>query len=163
MKKSVKIVSLLLCLAALLSLAACGGKGPRSDVPALDIAENIVKAIDLHPDDMMTLEESYIKGRMELDLSGCDEYDVRLNKFSTSVDEFGVFKAKDEAAAKALGEQVQTYLDNRLATWMDEYMPEEKPKVENAQVKVEGVYVCYTILSDSASKAAFSTLEDAIG
>ena len=162
MKHIKGIVSLLVILATVCALCACGGKELRTDVPASDVAESAAAAIG-SADSMMTLEESYIAGRMELDLSLCEDYDVRLNKISTSVDEFGVFRAKDEAAAKSLAAGVQAYLDMRLATWMDEYMPDEKPKVENAQVKTAGVYVMYTILGDSAQKKAFSALDEAIG
>ena len=161
MKKWTKIIAVILCLAAFASLAACGGKELRTDVPAPDIAEKVAKAID-KPQGLTTVDENYVAGRLQVDLSKCSEYVVRINSFGTDVDEFGVFKAKDEEAAKAVAAQVQAYLDNRLATWMDEYMPEEKPKVENAEVKVSGVYVLYGILSDSARKAAFSALDEAI-
>ena len=51
-------------------------------------------------------------------------------------------------------------LDLRLQSWMDEYMPEEKPKVENAQVRTFGPYVIYTILSESDSKLAIDTASE---
>ena len=50
----------------------------------------------------------------------------------------------------------QAYEDNRV--WYDSYMPEETPKLRDAEVKVFGNYVVYAIYS-SADKA---TLFDAV-
>ena len=83
---------------------------------------------------------------------------MRLNV----VDEYGVFRAKDADAAKELEKQAKDYLANRLETWMDEYMPEEKPKVENAECRVFGNYVVYAILSDANRSAAFKAVEAAL-
>ena len=83
---------------------------------------------------------------------------MRLNV----VDEYGVFKARDAENAKALKAEVEAYLKNRLETWMDEYMPEEKPKVENAECRVFGNYVTYAILSESDRAAAFKAIDAAL-
>ena len=45
---------------------------------------------------------------------------------------------------------------------MDEYMPEEKPKLENAEVKTVGNYVMYAILSDDGKKSAFGAFEKSL-
>lgn len=159
MKNAVKLVSLLLCLTALLSLCACGGGKIRTDVKPVDIADAIVGEMGI-ADAMTSLDENYITGRMDIDLSNCAEYDVRLSTASINVNEFGVFKAKDVDHVEALDADVQAYLAMRLETWMDEYLPEEKPKVENAQVRTFGPYVIYTILSESDSKLAIDTASE---
>ena len=41
-------------------------------------------------------------------------------------------------------------------------MPEEKPKLESAEVHVKGDYVMYCILSDKDKTAAFKAFEDAL-
>ncbi len=159
MKNIVKFVALVLCMTALLALCACGGEKINTDVAPADISENIVKALGA-VDAMTALDESYITGRMDIDLSNCAEYDVRLSTASINVNEFGVFKAKDVDHVEALDADVQAYLAMRLETWMDEYLPEEKPKVENAQVRTFGPYVIYTILSESDSTLAFNTASE---
>lgn len=146
-------LSTLLCL-----LAACGGA--KDDVPVADIVSAVDTAVGT--DSLVQVDENYVNGRLKVDVSGCAEYAVKINSMGTNVDEYGLFKAKDEDAAKALAEDVQAYLDERLATWMDEYMPEEKPKVEKAEVKTVGVYVMYTILSDKGAAAAFKALDEAV-
>lgn len=37
---------------------------------------------------------------------------------------------------------------------MDEYLPQEKPKLDSAEVWVEGNYVMYAILGDAEREAA---------
>lgn len=160
MKRNTKRISLLLAACALLTLlAACGGGG-RDDVPVADI----VTAVDAALSDssgMLAVEESYVQGRLQVDTANCQEYAVKLNS-STNINEYGVFKAKDEDAAKTVAAEVEAYLSDRLSTWMDEYMPDEKPKLEAAEIKTQGVYVLYAILSDSDKTAAFSAFTNAI-
>lgn len=159
MKNIVKFVALVLCMTALLALCACDGEKINTEVAPADIANAIVNEMG-SADAMTALDESYITGRMEIDLSNCAEYDVRLSTASINVNEFGVFKAKDVDHVEALDADVQAYLAMRLETWMDEYLPEEKPKVENAQVRTFGPYVIYTILSESDSKIAIDTMSE---
>ena len=158
MKKTARALALLLALAAFACLlCACGGgKGVRNDVPVEDVAAAVDKAIG--GEKYSTVDEAYINGRLHVDLTKCDGYVVRLNV----VDEYGVFRAKDADAAKELEKQAKDYLASRLETWMDEYMPEEKPKVENAECRVFGNYVVYAILSDANRSAAFKAVEAAL-
>ena len=158
MKKTTRALALLLALAAFgCLLCACGGgKSVRSDVPAEDLAAAVDKAIG--GEKYSTVDASYINGRLGIDLTKCAGYVVRLNV----VDEYGVFQAKDADGVKALEKEVQDYLANRLETWMDEYMPEEKPKVENAECRVFGNYVVYAILSDANRAAAFKAVDAAL-
>lgn len=157
--KNMRRISALLAICLTLCLfAACGGV--KDDVPVAEIVAAVDSAVGA--ENLVAVEENYIRGRLKLDVSGCDEYSVKINSMGTNVDEYGLFKAKDEKEAAALAADVQSYLDERLSTWMDEYMPEEKPKVENATVKTQGVYVMYTILSDKGAAAAFKTLDEAV-
>ena len=43
---------------------------------------------------------------------------------------------------------------------MPEYLPEEYPKLKNAEIKSAGLYVMYAVLSDSEKEAAFKELEN---
>ena len=54
------------------------------------------------------------------------------------------------------------YLQLRADSWMDEYMPEEKPKLTAAEVKTSGNYVMYCILSDTDKSAAFGAFESSL-
>lgn len=106
------------------------------------------------------MTEGYISGIMNCDLTKVAEYVVCVDASGTTVDEFGIFKA-----AEASGDEVEAmlteYLKTRVDTWMDEYMPEQKPKVENAQVKNIGDYYFYAILDDVEKEAFLGKIEEA--
>ena len=99
---------------------------------------------------------------MKIDASSFEEFTVRINAFGANIDEYGIFKAADSSQAKEIKAAVEAYLKLRLDTWMDEYMPEEKPKLTSAEVKTKGNYIMYCILSDSDKAAAFSAFESSL-
>lgn len=163
-KSSKSISALALALAALCMLCACGSGGTddvlRNDVPSADISAAIDDAIS--SEGLITVEESYIAGRMQIDTAKLADYVVRITSIGTAIDEYGVFRALDEASAREIAAQVQGYLDRYLESWMDEYRPEEKPKLLAAEVHTKGVYVIYTIMSDDNSAAALAALDSLI-
>jgi hypothetical protein len=152
---------LLLVMSALfaLSAASCGSSEPsyKDDVPASDIAAQIMAVKDGWNFAEMT--DSYIAGAMQFDLEGCAEYNVEINALGTSADEFGVFKASDASTVSEIEKRVDEYFKFRLDNWMDEYMPEEKPKLEKAARKTYGLYVVYAILDDATRADAFDAVE----
>lgn len=109
---------------------------------------------------LVEMTEEYVKNVMKLDISKVSEYSVYVDASGKGVDEYGVFKA-NAGEGEEVQKMIQDYLDIRLDTWMDEYMPEEKPKVKNAEIKNIGDYYIYAILSDSEREAVFSAFEDA--
>ncbi|MGN1003020.1 MAG: DUF4358 domain-containing protein, partial [Oscillospiraceae bacterium] len=90
------------------------------------------------------------------------EYAMLINAYGVNIDEFGIFKAGENMSAADIKAVVDSYLQLRLDSWMDEYMPEEKPKLTSAEVKVVGNYVMYCILSDGDKTTAFAVFEDAL-
>lgn len=162
-----KAAALLLALAAVLSLAACGGKQEskveyRDDLTTEQIAESIIALRDdWEFVDIAPLYENYAK-MAGISLEDVGEYTVRFNAAGTTADEFGILKAKDPEKAAAIAELGETYLKFRLEIWMDEYMPEEKPKLENAKVKVCGQYVIYAIFDDETRQQVFDAFENTL-
>ena len=63
-------------------------------------------------------------------------------------------------AAESWYEITDGVLTLRLDTWMEEYMPEEKPKLQSATVKVMGRYVVYCILSEDAKTDVFGAVDN---
>ena len=110
---------------------------------------------------LVEMTEGYVIGVMNFDLTKVSEYVVCVDASGTTVDEFGIFKANAET-----GEEVETmlteYLEMRIDTWMDEYMPEEKPKVENAKIINNGDYYIYAILGDSEKEQFLGKFEEAV-
>jgi hypothetical protein len=141
-------------LSALL-LASCSSKNTnvRDDVAVSDIAA----AVDtrLEAENFASMNESYLKGAMKLDTSLFKEYEVKINAFGANIDEYGIFKAADNTGIKDVEKAVRDYLQMRLDTWMEEYMPEEKPKLEAAETVTMGSYVMYAILSEENKANVF--------
>jgi len=157
MKKTLRISALILVLAMLLcALAGCGSESTKN-VPAADITAAVADKIG-KTGAMTAAQDNWIKGYMKVDVASFGDYSVMVNAIGANVDEFGVFKAGDMKVSE-MESTVKAYLDLRLQSWMDEYMPEEKYKVEDAEYKVVGDYVMYCILSGDDAKAAFETFE----
>ncbi len=158
MKKMNKVFALVLAAVILCcSLCACGSDTTKN-VPAADITAAVADKLG-KTDAMSAANENWIKGYMKVDVASFGDYSVMVNSVGANVDEFGVFKAGENMSAKDIETSVQAYLDLRLQSWMDEYMPEEKYKVEDAEYKVVGDYVMYCILSAEDASTAFSTFE----
>lgn len=156
-----RMICLLLLLAALLTLAACGEKDAyRSDVPLSDLAAAAEKHLD--GGSLAAMTESYVSGAMKMDVSLFADYLVKINAYGANIDEYGVFKAPDEASVAAVKKEVEAYLQLRRDTWMEEYMPEEKPKLTQAPVRVYGLYVTYVIVSDELREPVLGEIEKAL-
>ena len=156
-------------------LTACGDKkdNKKNNETTTANAEESEKEVEINikefasgiatkrPDvSLVEMTEDYVKGMLNFDVTKVSEYSVYVDASGTTVDEFGVFKA-NEGEGEEVQKMLETYLNMRLDTWMDEYMPEQKPNVENAVVKNVGDYYIYMILSDSEREATFSAFEDA--
>lgn len=160
-----KFIAIALIIATVLTFCACGKDSGskveyKTDVTAAQLAEQVTAVNDSWT--FVAMDENYIAGAMKIDVSGYADYVVNINGFGTNVDEYGIFKAKDEASVATVKADAENYLKFRLDTWMEEYMPEEKPKLEKAEVKVCGLYVMYAILDDASRADAFTAFENAL-
>ena len=109
---------------------------------------------------METAPDNYVKGYFHRSPDEIGEYIILKNVMGTNIDEFGIFKAGTMDAA-ALKEMIDGYLKILQDSWMN-YQPEEKPKLDGAEIKVVGDYVMYVILSDADKDAAFKAFSDAL-
>ena len=82
-----------------------------------------------------------------------------MSAVGTNINEYGIFLAKDADQAKTIKDALNAYLEYRESVWMDEYLPDEKPKLDNAEVLQQGSYVMYTILSDADRDAVNAAFE----
>ena len=140
MKKYIALI--LAMLMALCLLSACGGHNDSD--PGFEAVSTAVK--NAADSDIMTdIPESYMESMMKLTADNYSECLVRISSVGTSIDEYGVFKTKDPSAME---DALNDYLAYRMEIWMDEYLPQELPKLQNAQVWAVGNYVMY-VISDS--------------
>ena len=155
----------ILIIAAILSLSlltACSGKTAeiRDDVAVSDVSAAVASV--LGDDTLVSVPDTFYSGSMKMDVSEFGGCDVKINSKGINIDEFGVFKAKDSSQVTAVEQTVKNYLQMRMDTWMVEYMPEEYPKLENAEVQTVGNYVMYAILSDDDKAAAFDAFKKSL-
>ena len=149
---------LLLCVLITALFTACGGKPAREpEIP--ELTDGIDAAIG-NEGSMIAVEADYVKGAMKMDVTPYAGWCVKINAYGANVDEYGVFRGADEAQAAEIKKAIENYLAMRVDSWMDAYMPEEKPKVTSAEIRTEGNYICYCILSDEEKSAAFQAFKD---
>ena len=153
-------VTALLLLVLLMAGCSGGNDAIKNDVPVADLAEAVDGA--LNNPDLIAMQDSYLQNAMQLDPAQFAEYAVKINSKGVNIDEYGIFKAKDMDSVEDVFALAQDYIQFRLDTWMPEYMPEELPKLENAQVKSCGQYVMYAILDDDTADAAFDAFISAL-
>ncbi len=145
-----KYIALILALITLLCLCACGGKDAASADPGFEaVAAAVNGAAD--SEIMMDVPDTYLQSTMKIDPEAYSDCCVKKSKVGTNINEYGVFRTDD---AEALQETLEAYVQALRDRWMDEYLPEEYPKLENAQVWVVGDYVMYEILDAEAADAA---------
>lgn len=162
MKNISKISALILVIAiACTMLCACGSGDETRNVPVADISAAVAEALG-KTDALTAVDENWIRGWMKVETSQFGEQMVMINAYGANVDEYGIFKAGENMSAADIKATVEAYLQLRMDSWMDEYMPEEKPKLEDAEIKVVGDYVMYCILSESDASAAFAKFEESL-
>lgn len=158
MKKRMRMLPLLLAFALLLT--ACGkAAAVKDNVPVEEIAAEVLEELSARGD-LTRMNDSYVNGIMGMDTANFSEYAIYVSAVGTNIDEFGVFKTSPDLKSDEAAEQIRAYLQMREDTWMNQYTPEEHPKLEKAEVKVLGNYVMYVILSDTERKAALAAFAD---
>ena len=158
MRKFTKIVSVLLLAAALGALLGACGSAAKKDVPVAELTAAVSRAISADPEKMVDPGENYVHGYLKKTADEIGEYAIRKTAVGTSIDEFGIFKAGKLTTAE-LKTAIEGYLQILRDSWMN-YQPEEKPKLDGAEIRVVGDYVIYAILSEADREAAFAAFEN---
>lgn len=155
--KKTRLTAAALLLVILLGLCACGAKYVE-DVP-MSRFSSIIDADLVDSKELAEMNSGYLSGAMHLDPASFASYVVKINAKGVNIDEYGVFRAPDAKSVDGVKDAVEGYLKMRRDTWMKEYMPEEKPKLDKAEVKVFGTYVLYVIASDTVREQVFKDVE----
>lgn len=143
-----RIITLLLILTEIFCLCACGSPGTGD--PGMDKVSAAVTAVTDN-DNMQTIPDTYMQNMMGIDPSMYEDAATGISKVGTNIDEYGVFKTSEP---DALTDALNAYLEYREEIWMVEYLPEEHPKLQNAEVWTVGSYVMYAILDADTMSAA---------
>ena len=154
-----RIVSALLALILLCSLASCKATAWRDDVATADLIENALSALS----DGVTyvdVEDDFLDGYVT-PADWIVSFDIRIAEIAANLNQVGIYHVKDGHAAD-MKDQLESYLAKSLEqneAWYNSYIPEETPKLRDAEVKVYGNYVVYAILSANDRATFFDTLE----
>ncbi len=156
MKRTLCLVTALILLVSM--LCACGSDKTAKTPEMQDVADKVGAAMDIS--NLSQTPDAYVEDVMKIASDGYVIRNTLISGVGTNIDEYGIFLGKDAEQAASLKAALETYLEYRESVWMDEYLPEEKPKLDNAEVWQQGNYVMYVILGDSdraAVKAAFQS------
>ncbi len=156
MKRTVCFLTALTMLVCM--LCACGSGNNAKDPDIQTVADKVGAAMDIS--EMSLTPDAYVEDVMNIASDGYVSRCTLISHIGTNINEYGIFLGKDSEQAASLKSALETYLEYRESVWMDEYLPDEKPKLDNAEIWQQGNYVVYVILGDSdraAVKAAFQS------
>ena len=159
MKKILCLTLALLALALALPLTACSKKY-ADDVSVKDLTDEIKSNLTGTLPEYSVADKGYLDDYFSIP-DYVTDHEILFSTAGNDLDELGVFHVT-EGNAEDLAEKLEGYLKNSYEQnkdWYDSYMPEETPKLRDAEVKVFGNYVVYGILSDANRQAAFDTVE----
>ena len=143
-----------LALAAVLVLCLLTGCGSEQEKVSFDPAEAAEALLEtkafsdiLSPVDAKVAESLYSVDPEKV--AACAVY----CSTGATAEEIAIFQCSDEAAAKALEQSARARLESQAAAYAG-YGPQEVPKLENADLRVSGVYVTCVVSADTAAAAA---------
>ncbi|MGI6463785.1 MAG: DUF4358 domain-containing protein [Candidatus Scatomorpha sp.] len=153
-----RILIFLMAALLLFGVSACGKKEVKDPgMEAIDGA--IMKLMTSDGSQTVELDADYVSTIVKISSDEYVEMNCRKAAASLSMDEWGIFKAKDEAARKNLETKLDAYLKARIESWMPEYLPDQRPKIEKSELYVAGNYVIYMILSEEHKDAVKAELD----
>lgn len=169
-----RIIPFILALTLLLSFAACKkGETPNTpsspSVPVAPVFADDLQTSALAEGARLALNDSAIyvtagEGYLN-DYFTMPDYVTDMTILfaadASNLNELGVFHVPAEKVAetKALLKGYLTTALEKHQGWYDSYIPEETPKLRDAEVKVFGNYVVYAICDANGRKAVFENIE----
>lgn len=157
--KAIKCAGIILLALLLPTLGACrSGRRYIDDLTASELAADVREAL---PDtEYLEASQDYLSDYFPIPEEVTD-YRIYFASDGNRLDEFGIWHASS-ATAEQLGALIRGYLDESLSrnrSFYDSYIPQETPKLRDAEVRVYGNYVAYAILNETDRKAFFHTVE----
>ena len=136
-----KTLSLILVLALMLSLAACGGSEPEKK--SVDLNAIYEGFSDILPD-MMLLDETTMMNFLGIDAADCNQVVAAICGDGLLADEVWLIEAKDEAALARLTELVNTRLTAKEEETIS-YTPDQYAIVEKAVIITKDLYLAFLV------------------
>ena len=147
-----KVMSLILVLALMLSLAACGAK--KEEPVSLDI-DALFESYGQYMPDMFYPDEATMLNFLGINVEDCVKYKVAICAEGMRSDEIWLIEAKDETALANLRQLAETRIQSKLEETVS-YAPDQYVVVEKAQLLTNGLYLALFISPEvDAMKAGF--------
>ena len=149
-----KIISLILALTLVLSLAACGGSSKAEEPVSVDVAA-LYDSYSQYMPDMFYPDDETLMNFLGINVEDCAKYKVAICAEGMRSDEIWLIEAKDEAALENLRQLAETRIQSKLEETVS-YAPDQYVVVEKAQLLTNGLYLALFISPDvDALKAGF--------
>ncbi len=154
-----RILTALLATLLLFSLASCTETSYKNDVPVASLADTAVSALNdgkqYSTADADFLDSYFAKPDY------VTESVIRFSTDGNDLNEFGVYHVTD-GNTDAMKAALSDYLTEFYELYNANYLPEETPKLRDAEVKVFGNYVVYAMLNDTDRANLFASIENAL-
>lgn len=163
MKSTLKTISLILAIIAVITFPSCNkAKDYKNDVKVEDLADAAKSTIPVDGD-YFAAEEDYIEFNFK-DMPRPDSYVILMAKnTSSNINEVGIFKVngygeKGKEVFKAVEKYIKDKSENSR-NFVESYAPAECKKLDDAECKVFGDYVVYTVLTKQDANKVFDAIE----
>ena len=156
-----RLVFLLLSFVAMLGILTACNKEYRQDLTPYELADYVERGLSLEA--LRNLDDKADFYGELLPPENDTTFSLRVAEDGSKLDEFGVFACADETSAKEFAKELEGYLekmDQANREWYLSYIPEEVPKLQNAEVKSFGRYVAYAILNENERNRVFDLLRE---
>ena len=159
--KSQRFTGIFLITILFFSITSCKKAAPvyLDILPASKLAEEARD--ELEATDFRIAPSDWLTDYVTLP-DGVSDYEICFSSDGSNISEFGIWHVRQDQIA-ATEAALRTYLSESLRKNRDfynSYIPEETVKLEKAEVKVFGNYVCYAILNEGDKRTFFSTLQE---
>ncbi len=154
-----RILIALLAITLLISAASCTKTTYKNDVAVTSLADTAVTALN-DGKEYSTADNDFL----DTYFAKPDYVTASVVRFSTDgndLNEFGIYQVT-EGNADAMKTNLTKYLTEFYDLYNANYLPEETPKLRDAEVKVFGNYVAYAMLNDADRATFFDVIEQAL-
>lgn len=149
MKKSA-VISLLLCISALLTATACGAQTGPANLDIKSAASAVINS-GAYTDTMGEAKSDAATSLYKLAAADVADCDVYFSSMATA-EECAIFKAANKSAADRILSACKDRQSSQVTSYQN-YVPTEVAKINAAIIMKSGNYVFY-IVSNDQTKAA---------
>ena len=151
--------ALLLCFLLLCTLTSCTKRNYRDDADTDDLAEQMTQAL-ANEKRYTKADDDVLDGYFTMP-SYVTESTVRFSSDGNDLDEFGVYHVT-EGNTEDMAKHLRAYVTDFYNLYNANYLPEELPKLRDAEVRTFGNYVVYAMLDKNDRETVFAAVESAL-